>query len=353
MRVLTKPILLIFISFLLMHTQFLFYLHSISAQNNQKNSEFQDIEQLIKDGIDATIKEDYDLAQLNFNQIIFQRPEDPAGYFFLGSVYQMQMMDYASAFKRKDFFKNMRKSIKLAEKRIEKDEADIWAHFYLGNSYGALAIYEGKRGRLWKGFKYALKAKSAIKKAVKLDSTFYDCYVGLGSYHYWTSVITKPIHFLPFFKDERKRGIEELKIAGEKSIYSKEAANYGLIWIYIEEKHFGKAIKLAEKMDKKYPETKLFLWPIAEAYYLKKDWVNSIFYYQKLLKKIGNPDKSRYINTIECRYRIAESFYRMGKKKECIKECERILSYRLDKDIEKRLKDQLKKTKNLLKKCLE
>jgi len=330
---------------------FLLNIQNIPAQKNPDNSISKKTDQLILNGIEATINENYDLAQKIFQKMISQRPEDPAGYFFLGSAYQTQMIDYASAFKEKDFFRYMEKSIELAEKGIEKNQKDIQAYFYLGNAYGALAVYEGKRKNLWKAFKCALEAKSAIKKAYELDSTFYDCYVGLGSYHYWTSVLTKPLHFLPFFKDERKRGIEELKIAAEKGIYSKDVANYGLIWVYIEEKHYRQAIELATEMDKKYPQTKLFLWPIAEAYYLKKDWINSIYYYQKILGKIGNPDKSRYINTIECRYRIAESFFKLSKKKECKEECEKILSLRLDKDIEKRVKKILKDVESMLEKC--
>jgi len=323
------------------------------TQNSPKSLDSKQTDDLIQSGIDLTIRERYDLAENDFKKVILLDPENPAGYFFLGATYQMQMLDWVSRFKEKEFLEYMQKAIELSDHRLKKDPKDKWAYFYLGNSYGAKAIYDAKRGKWWSGFKNGLKARSALKKAFEIDSLFYDCYVGLGSYHYWVSVYTKIFRWLPFLKDERKKGIEELKIASQKSIYSQTASLYGLIWIYIQEKKFDDAIKLAKKMDEKYPESKLFLWGLCEAYFTKEDWASAIDSYQSLLEKIGNDDKSKYQNTIECRYRIAQAYFKLGNKKECQQECEKILSYKLEKDVEKSLEDRLKKTKSLLKKCLE
>lgn len=331
----------------------LFLIIAISKSFPQLKTKDQETRtnKLILQGIDAGIRENYELAGKKFKKIISQEPENPAGYFFLGACYQTQMIDLESDFREKVFYQNMEKAIQLSRKRIEKDKNDIWAHIYLGNAYGAIAVYDAKHKRWWSGLRKGLKAKSAFKKVIELDSTFYDAYLGLGSYHYWASVVTKALRWLPFFRDERKRGIAEVKLAAEKSLYSKESAKYGLIYIYVEEKEYDRAIKLAKEMNQEFPESKLFLWPLAEALYIKKDWINSIRWYQKILELISHPDPSGYFNTIECRHQIAKCYFNLKMYKKCKEECEKILKYPLSPEVQKKQKEKLKQTKKMLEKC--
>ena len=334
---------------------FLFlYINSSQAFSQPTtNNQQPTTKELILRGIDSGIRENYELAESIFKRIISAEPENPEGYFFLGACYQTQMIDLESDFREKEFYHNMGKSIELSKKRIEKNENDIWAHFYFGNSYGSIAVYDAKHKRWWSGLKKGLKAKSAFKKVIELDSTFYDAYLGLGSYHYWVSVVTKALRWLPFFRDEREKGVDEVKLAAAKSLYSKESAQYSLIYIYLEEKEYDKAINLAKAMNLEFPESKLFLWPLADALYLKREWENSIRHYEKILELISNPDPSGYFNTIECRHRIAECYFHLELYERCKEECEKILSYQLSKGVQKKLKKELKDTRRLLKECEE
>lgn len=321
-----------------------------SAQVRPKN-EKPEITALILEGTQATIRENYELAEKNFKEIISREPENPAGYFFLAGCYQTQMIDLESDFREDEFYRNLEKSIQLSKNRVKEDEDDVRAHFYLGNSYGSIAVYDANHKRWWSGLKKGLKAKSALKKVIELDSTFYDAYLGLGSYHYWASVVTKMLRWLPFFRDERKRGIEEVKLAADKSLYSRESAEYNLTYIYLEEKKYRKAIGLAKRMNQEFPESKLFLWPLAEAVYLKRDWMGAIGWYQRILELIGNPDPSGYFNAIECRERIAECYFNLKMFDKCKQECEKILEYPLSKEVQKKQKKKLKKTETRVKKC--
>jgi tetratricopeptide (TPR) repeat protein len=334
---------------------FLLAIFTASKSSEQLKTKNQEsiANKLILQGIEAGIRENYELAERNFGKIVSDDPEDPAGYFFLGACYQTQMIDLESDFREKEFYQDLEKAIQLSKERIKKDENDIRAHFYMGNSYGSIAVYDAKHERWWSGLRKGLKAKSSLKKVIELDSTFYDAYLGLGSYHYWASVVTKALRWLPFFRDEREKGIKEVKLAAERSFYSKESAQYGLIYIYLEEKDYDKAIELAKKMNQEFPESKLFLWPLAEAVYMKRDWRSCIRWYQKILGLIGNPDPSGYFNTIECRHRIAKCYFNLKMYEKCIEECEKILSYQISEDVKKRLKKELKDTKNLLEKCEE
>jgi len=341
------------LNLILLFTAVLFLTSPLSESFSQPGTENQkpEITELILQGIEATIREDYELAEKSFNQIISREPENPAGYFFLAGSYQTQMIDWESDFREKEFYQNLEKSIELSEQRIEDDKGDVWAYFYLGNSYGSMAVHDANHKRWWSGLKKGLKAKSALKEVIELDSTFYDAYLGLGSYHYWASVVTKALRWLPFFRDERKKGMEEVELAAEKSFYSKVSAQYGLIYMYLEEKEYEKAIGLAKRMNQKFPESKLFLWPLAEAVYLKRDWMVAIGWYQEIVRLIGNPDPSGYFNSIECRERMAECYFNLKMFEKCKQECEKILEYPLSKEVQKKQKKKLKATKNRLNKC--
>ena len=308
---------------------------------------------LILEGIDATLNELYLYAENKFKQIVNSDSQNPAGYFFLGALYQAEMMDYEGAFKEEEFYTTLETSIRLAKKRIKAGNETSWDYLYLGNSYGYLGVYKARKGSWWSAFRNALKAKSAFKKAVDLDSTLYDAYVGLGSYHYWTSHFTKTFAWLPFFADERKRGIREIKLASEKSLFSRTAALNALIWIYIKEKDYPKAIELAMNLQKEYPDGKIFLWALATAYYEKYDWDKAIEYYNLIQNKLKNNPAENYYNLIECHYRIADSYFNSGDFAECIRVCKEGLSYNLDTRTRERQKDKLNKLKELLEKSLK
>ena len=316
-------------------------------------------------GIDACFRENYPLAEEKFKQIISKAPQDPAGYFFLAMLYQAQMIDYENDFKEKDFYKNINIAKKFAKARIKNNKKDAWGYLFLGNAYAAKAIYKARKGNWWSGLNNGLRAKSALKEAVKHDPELYDAYVSLGSYHYWASVATKALWWFPFIGDRREEGITEMKLGQEGSIFSQDAAANGLIWIYINEKRFDQAISLAEKMQNKYPEGKSFLWALATAYYEKSDWSNALLSYQEILARIENQidgstssgtnpeNPNNYYNQVECKFHIANCLFNLGKFEECILTGEEIQNHPWDEKTKERQKDKLKTTKRLLEKALK
>lgn len=323
---------------------------------SQKYLDYQDdeIKRILLEGIDASFRENYPLAESSFNILVQMASQDPAGYFFKAALYQAEMIDYESDFKETEFYENVNLAKKLAAERIKKNKKDTWAYLLLGNAYGAKGLYDARKGNWWSGLNNGLSAKSALKEAIKQNPEFYDAYVGVGSYHYWASVITKAFWWLPFFGDHREEGMKEMKLACEKSIFSQDAAANGLIWMYIQEKELNLAIELAQQMHAKYPEGKSFLWALAEAYYEKRDWSSALLKYQELLEKIKTSNSSKDLdqsyNVVECNYYIANCCFSLGKYKECITACQETLSLHLNDQINKRQKLKLKTIQKLLEK---
>jgi len=337
---------------------------------SEKYPDYQDemIKNLLQEGVDASFRENYPAAESIFDRIILLAPEDPVGYFFKAALYQAEMVDYESNFLEKEFYENVNLAKKLSLERIKANKEDAWAYLLLGNTYGSKGLYDARKGNWWSGLNNGLSAKSAFKEALKRNPELYDAYVGLGSYHYWASVVTKAFWWLPFFGDHRKEGMEEMTLAYEKSIFSPDAAANGLIWMYIQEKKHDLAISLSEKMQSKYPQGKSFLWGLAQAYFEKRDWKNALAKYRELLEKLEankaapNSDHvtwganqnsikpDQFYNIIECQYYIANCLFSLGRYKDCASVCEETLDTNFGEQIEKKQKNRLKSIQRLLEK---
>jgi tetratricopeptide (TPR) repeat protein len=336
---------------------FILFLPQFSFPEKYLDYQSPQIKTLLLEGIDASFREDYTKAESKFQKLTKMAPRDPAGYFFLAALYHAQMIDYESNFREKEFYRCVKAAKKLARNRIKHDKDNAWAYLVLGNTYGVKAVYEAKKGNWLSGLDEGLKAKSIFKEAIKRNPKLFDAYVGLGSYHFWSSVMTKVLWWLPFVGDNREQGISEMKIAYEKSTFSQAAAASGLIWMYIRLEEYDQAISLARKMQNRYPEGKSFLWGLAEAYYDKRDWGNALLHYQDLLRRLEeshsseNPGQS--YNLIECRFYIANCLLGLGRYAECDSVCQEILNSTWEEDIRKRQKDKLNRAKKLQKKCAE
>jgi tetratricopeptide (TPR) repeat protein len=325
----------------------------------QRYLDYQDpqIIRLLRDGIEASFGEEYATAEAKFDTLIRMAPEDPAGYFFKAALLHAQMIDYESDFREEEFYANVKKAKKLAKGRIEGNRKDAWTYLVLGNTYGAKAVYDAKQGKWLSALQEGLMAKSALKEALERNPQLYDAYVGLGSYHYWASVMTKALRWLPFVGDHREQGIAEMKLAYEKSIFSSTAAASGLVWIYIREGEFDRAINLARQMQSAYPEGKSFLWPLAEAHYDKRDWSKALSGYRELLDRLqiehNHEDVDQSYNLVESRFYIANCLFGLRRYAECDSVCQEVLDFPLDEEVRKRQKARLKKIQELSEMCRE
>ena len=312
-----------------------------------------DYQDLILEGQSLTFNEKYAEAREKFQSLLEKEPEHPAGYFYLAMVYQARMKDLESDLYEKEFLQNLKKVIELTKPKEENKTADKWELLFLGNAYGSLGYFQAKKGGWFSGFKSAKKAKGVLEKAVKQDSTFWEAYFGLGSYHYWKSVATKFINWLPFIGDHRKKGIQQLQLASEKAVFFQEPAKLGLMWIYYREKKYPEALGLALTLQQKYPESKVPVWAKAFIYYEKYDWKNCLLALDELEEKLLQTQKDNYYNFIEVNFLKANCHYNLGHKKICLKICQEILDYPLDKKTSERQKEKLLKTKKLREKCVK
>lgn len=270
-------------------------------------------------GLEHSYREDYDSAKAYFTAAIDYDPEDPSGHFFLCGLYGLYMNDFTTDEVDGVFLINLFQTIWSARKRLEADSSDAWAHFYLGGAYAYRAFREQQRGSKWSALGHALTAVDELKKSVSLDSTIYDAYMGIGSYHYFINYLWSRV---PFLGRNPEKGIDEIRLAMEKGTFVKVPAQEGLVHILLREKRRDEALKLAQDLIRRYPESRTFRWTLAKVYEEMKDWNEASRVYRELQGMLLSAQPENVYNLAFCGLRLSHCLHRSGEHNEALEVCE-------------------------------
>lgn len=302
----------------------------------------------IRTGIDLSISEKYEEAIKHFTTLKTSYPLSPAGSFFLAALWQSMMMDFETKEWEANFYDEINNAIESARHALKKNKSDANLQFFYG---GALAY---KSFQLARDKKYPAAIRTAIisikelKKVNKIDSTFCDSYLGIGSYQYWRSRLTKKFSWLPFFPDRRKEGLDKIERVSECGIYSKWAALSNLAWIYIEEKNYRKAIECARAGLDRFPDSRFFLWPLGDAQFRNGDYENASQTYHKILDSVVSQSFNNHYNEILLHYKLGQCYAKMAKYKAAKIECEKAIALKAAEEVAKRAHKKKKAAVKLL-----
>lgn len=321
------------------------FLLTISALKAQKIS--VSIDSLAKQCISFTISQKYDSAEVLCKKIQAIGKGNPVGYLLLAATMQSKMMDYESDLWEKEFHENIEKTISLARHQLTQNRHDVWAHFYLGSAFCYKSFYLGKQHHFFPALKFGTRGINELTHALKLDSTIYDAFLAIGTYKYWKSRKIKFLTWLPFLKDERELGISMIQKTITHGKFSKYAAINGLAWIYLDAGEIDEAIRTARIGLKDFPESRFFLWCMADSYFKKRDYENALVYYQKILESILVESYNNHYNEIICRQRLASCFYFVAQYELSINQCDKIFLLSLADKIIKRSTKYIEKAEKI------
>lgn len=271
-------------------------------------------QQLILRGIDFASTLQYEKAIKVFDKLIQAEPKNPRGYFLKSATYFWIFSTDMHNESVGDTLKELSlQAIEVAENRLDENEEDIDALFYLGGSYGTLGRYYGATKSYLKAYWYGQKGMNYLEEVIEKDSTYYDAYLGIGIYHYLADVLPKFVKVLSFIlgvEGDKDRGIAELNIAAEKGVYTKSEALFflGAIYTY-REREYDKAIIIFEKLLKKYPNNCGALIHLGRCYaFMGK----CEFALQTYLKILNNRTESNRIPMTSLHYQMGDVYYRMN-----------------------------------------
>ncbi len=283
---------------------------------------------LILQGEEALLNARWDEAYGWYDSLCTLDPADPTGYLFRAIVLQTEMTDREDTFKKKEFERLLDRTEELAQNYM-KQGCSKWdsavCMLNIGHQHAYRAVWEAHFGSGLSAITYGFKAKGAYQKGLEIDSTLYDLYLGMGSYHYWKSVKSGFLRYTGIFNDDREKGIAETHLAMDSSLISKNGAESALIYVMLNEEKYDSAIVMAKRMYERYPGGTFFLWLIAEANRKKEDHEETAKYYGMIFDRLQeNP--GNFYNIIEAVYYKYKACEKLGRKEEVKPEMEFLMN---------------------------
>jgi tetratricopeptide (TPR) repeat protein len=216
-------------------------------------------------GIERVYNLAFDSAATEFQAVVRDHPDHPAGYFFLAMIDWWRIVSDISNTANDDrFLEKLDKVIELCEARLDKNEDDLTALFYKGGALGFQGRLYGNRGDWIKAANAGRNALPIVQRTYALAPANSDVLFGIGIYNYYAELVpeiypfVKP--FMIFFpKGDRTKGIAQLRTAAAQGRYANTEASYFLLQLlYNFEKDYAGALPLATGLHARYPNNPLF-----------------------------------------------------------------------------------------------
>lgn len=304
---------------------------------------------LLKTGIKSIVNQDYDQGKIIFTTLNNEFPTLPLGKIYLAANKIAEAYDYAEEFDETFIIKNLEEAKEISEELIDKDEENIWYHYFYALTEGYTAYYHAIKENWFSALSTGVDAISEFEDILVLDENFYEAYIAIGTFEYWKSSKMEFMNWLPFNSDTRKIGIDRLRVAIDSSTYNSYLAVSSLIWIYIDQKKYLDAIEISEKALKDFPQSRNFKWGMARAY----EEINpekAIELYLEILKSYPPEHISNHVNEIILKHIIAQQYVKLGDTKNALNYCDQILSLEnLPPKTTEKLSERLERVKSLKK----
>ncbi len=288
-----------------------------------------EMEQYFRNGLNELFNDKIEEALENFDSLIVVEPDNPFGYFCKAICYDFIMDEYRNLNFMDKFNEAAEKAIEKSKILEEKGNPTAETFLWSGGSHGIRGVRRAMMGKWWGGFRDGIAAAGKLENAVKMDSTLYDAYFGLGNYHYWKSIKSRVFWWLPFIEDERQKGIDEILISIKKGKFTDIPGKMSLMRVYIEEKDYNKVLEIAEDLINKYNFLQP-LWFKSFSLIQIEEWQKGIESYNQVLKKLREKHFHGIEGELECFYFFALCNYKLGEIEKAKTYLEKILLYEGD-----------------------
>ena len=232
-------------------------------------------------GVELMMDGDLDGAAAVFQQIEQKDPNSPLGYvleadatwwriYYISAnlidpdVFDVANMEATPHDSHFDDLDNV--AIHKAEARIHLHQELARSNLYEGYAYALRARLEGLHDRDLPTARAGKKMRSHLLRALELDPSLTDAYLGIGIYNYFVDTLPGIVKFLSLFimlpGGSRTEGLKQLQHCAEKGEVGRPEAKFYLAKDYSRgsEKQYEKSIRLFGELQEEFPHNPL--WPM-------------------------------------------------------------------------------------------
>ncbi len=274
-------------------------------------------------------------------------PGRPIYNLLYASVIFAEMSDAEDYSRKQSFTGRIDSSISMFNDWTKENPDDPWGYFFAGTAHAYKSVMHGQNRSWLKSLIDGLKAKGKFAKALQLDPDLYDSYTGMGNYHYWSSA--RLGKYIPFLPDNREKGIEEMGLAMDSSIFSFYPAAGGLAWALINESRLSDAAKIGKRLYEETAGGRVSIWILGGVYWRMGNLSLAGAYYDELINSLERAGNQNNYNLIFARYRKGVCLFSRHDDQAAKREFEMILKYEVSGEVKEKHEKTYKKTKEYLK----
>jgi hypothetical protein len=259
-------------------------------------------DRLIRYAMDATYALRLNDARAAARELQQRYPDHPAGFLIAAETYWWDAQeDPENKQTESNYYRAQEVAQAKAESAVKAGKyykPELLA--YLASAHGSYARFQvTQKDAYFSALRAGLKAHKYAEEVFALDKNYYDIYVGLGAFNYFSGTLPsmiKPFAWLFGAHGDKDVGIEQLQTAMQKSRYSKTEARIVYYSALLANKEYAAAFPILEKLMADYPDNEvLYIWA-TEWFREQRKNLEGAEYFEKVFKKEmkRSPGMARY-----------------------------------------------------------
>ncbi|MDP2359374.1 MAG: hypothetical protein Q8O14_01285 [bacterium] len=298
----------------------------------------------INRAIEACIVQDWSTALLDLNRLVREEGWHPAPWFYRATVFSYRMTDEESFRWEGAFLADLDSAQARIERLRSRGDLRVPAHSlrYLEGSVAAWRAYHAGRREEWTtALQQGLRASRLWEHLLADCPGWADLELGIGNLRFWTSVKLRRLNWLPFLKDRRQEGLAMVEHARRAGRFSPWLPAANLCWIYLELGRPDSTISICRQALDRFPDSRLFLFPWAEALEAAGRPAEADQVYRRLLGSLRAdswPQRVNQVIVLEKRSALAMG---QGDRDSARRLAREALALPLDRSEQKRLAERL------------
>lgn len=260
--------------------------------------------------------------------IIARWPEDPTGYYARAALSRVRALGCQGVWPEEGIAEDLDRAALCARRRLTIAPSDTWTRYILGLVLGLQAVRAVQEGSIWGAYRMASESVDELEETLRQDSTFADAWLPLGTYHFWRGEALKRWVWLPFIKDTRQQGLEELRRAATYGQVTRVSAQSMLVWALLAARRNDEALEVAQPLARTYPANRSFLWAQAEAYRALGRWSQAERAFSNVLATFG-PEHDGCPGAVEISAKRGMALVELGECERAKPLLQRAISYEL------------------------
>jgi tetratricopeptide (TPR) repeat protein len=236
------------------------------------------LDDLLREGVDANFVGDLDAADEVWVRVREQYPGHPAVPIFeISTIFWRQTFDESNRQYDPAIETRVDEAIEICRARLEANEADAEAHYYMGQALMHRGRLEVVRENIVAAGSAGEKARVHLERTLELQPQWTDPKHPLGMYYFYASVLPRVFKYFSWLwfipKGDGPLGLAYLEDVREHGDLNRYDASFILLNIhtYLAPDH-ERALTLARDLHQKFPDNTLLHFEVIEVLSAMEDW---------------------------------------------------------------------------------